>query len=73
MTETFEYRTYGKGELANLYSPHISSGAACRKLMGWIRFHPTLMDALTAVGFTERSRTFTPIQVKLIIDALGEP
>ncbi|MBR5884887.1 MAG: DUF4248 domain-containing protein, partial [Bacteroidaceae bacterium] len=34
--EEFVYRTYGKGELAQLYAPAIGERAACKKLLTWI-------------------------------------
>ena len=37
--EHFHIRSYGIGELASCYNPHISVGAARRKLMAWIRKH----------------------------------
>ena len=73
MTETFQIRTYGKGELAQLYAPHVTPAAACRKLMHWISLQPQLVEALKRYGLKENSRTFTPIQVRLIVEALGEP
>ena len=66
-------RTYGKGELAQLYCPHITTAAARKKLMQWIHHYPHLMDALHQAGFSDASRSFTPAQVRLIVDALGEP
>jgi hypothetical protein len=71
--EKFHIRAYGKSELAQCYSPDISVSAARRKLMRWIDFHPTLVASLTAQGFTDKIRTFSPAQVQLIVDALGEP
>jgi hypothetical protein len=73
MTGHFQVRTYGKGELAMLYAPHVSQAAACKRLMYWISLQPQLVDALKRYGLTPTSRTFTPIQVRLIVDALGEP
>ena len=61
MLETFKIRTMGKG------------AAARKKLMQWINLYPNLMDDLHRAGFSESSRSFTPAQVKLIVDALGEP
>ena len=73
MLETFKIRTMGKGELAQLYCPNITTAAARKKLMQWINLYPNLMDDLHRAGFSESSRSFTPAQVKLIVDALGEP
>jgi hypothetical protein len=66
-------KAYGKGELAQLYCPNITTAAARKKLMLWINLYPNLMDALHQAGFSDSTRSFTPAQVKLIVDALGEP
>lgn len=66
-------RTYGKGELAQLYCPHITTAAARKKLNLWINLYPNLMDALQQAGYSNATRSYTPAQVKLIVDALGEP
>ena len=66
-------KAFGKGELAQLYCPNITTAAARKKLMQWINLYPNLMDDLHRAGFSESSRSFTPAQVKLIVDALGEP
>ena len=69
----FQIRTYGKRELAQLYCPNITTAAARKKLMLWIHFYPHLIDNLQSIGFSDTSKTFTPAQVRLIVDALGEP
>ena len=66
-------KSYGKGELAQLYCPNLTTAAARKKLMLWINLYPNLMDALHQAGFSDSTRSFTPAQVKLIVDALGEP
>ncbi|MBQ8874010.1 MAG: DUF4248 domain-containing protein [Bacteroides sp.] len=71
--ENFKYRMYGKTELALQYCPHLSASAARRKLMQWIELHPTLQETLQRYGLKESSRCFTPIQVRLIVEAIGEP
>ena len=71
--DRFKIRTYGKGELAQLYCPYLSTSAARRKLMQWIELQPRLVEILYASGLTEHSKSFTPIQVKYIVEALGEP
>ena len=47
--------------------------AGCKKLMYWISLQPQLVEALKCHGLTDKSRTFTPIQVRLIVEAIGEP
>ncbi len=71
--EHFKIRTYGRTELAQLYCPGLCPQAAYRKLNQWIDFHPTLRGELRALVPSDRVRTYTPAQVRLIYDALGEP
>ena len=71
--ENFQIRSYGKSELALCYSPDITMSAARRKLMRWIERKPGLMKALVTAGYNELSHTFLPLEVKLIVEALGEP
>lgn len=71
--ETFKTRTYGRTELAQLYCPNLCPQAAFRKFNGWIDLYPRLREELYAHGLSPKSRTYTPIQVRLIADALGEP
>ena len=71
--EHFQICTYGKGEMAQLYNPHVTQAAACRKLMHWIGLQPQLQEALKRYGMTDTTRTFTPVQVRLIVEAIGEP
>ena len=66
-------RAYGKGELAQLYCPNITTAAARKKLMQWINLYPNLMDNLLQAGLSDATRSFTPAQVRLIVEALGEP
>ena len=71
--ESFQIRSYGKSELAQLYLPNITPCAARRTFNSWIDLSPGLMDRLKAYGFTPSSHYYTPMQVRLIVDALGEP
>ena len=71
--ETFTIRTYTKSELAQLYAPYVCSRAACKKLQMWIKRNAELHDALLRSGLTPHSKEYTPYQVRLIVDALGEP
>lgn len=66
-------RTYGRTELALLYSPFSSPRHAWRKLQDWMASHPTLLHDLFATGYTAHQRSFTPAQVQLIFAALGAP
>lgn len=69
----FKYRSYSKGELAQLYSPHLTENAARAKLMKWIDMQPELVERLRALGFTRTTKVLTPLMVRYIVDAIGEP
>lgn len=72
--DIFKIRTYGRTELAQIYCPGLCRQAAFRKLNNWIDFHPTLRSELSMRWFLrDKVRTYTPAQVRLIVDALGEP
>ncbi len=59
---TFEIRAYGVGELAELYSPHMSQHS-----------FPTRRSSDLELGFRPGIRSFTPRQVECIVEHLGEP
>ena len=69
----FHYRSYGKGELAMLYFPHIQQQSAVDQLNEWIKAAPGLTERLIATGMKPTSRRYTPAQVRLIVDILQEP
>ena len=70
---TFTIRAYGIGELAALYSPHLSRRAAILQLWRWINDHGVLKAKLLELGYHPGVRSFTPRQVECIIEHLGEP
>ena len=57
----FKIRAYGRMELAQLYSPELTGIAAYRKMNKWI------------VRCQPQHRSYTPLEVRAIVDALGEP
>ena len=69
----FRTRAYGRTELAQLYSPSLAPGAAWRRLDQWIDRYPGLRERLAASGYLAGSRLWTPAQVAMIVEALGEP
>ena len=71
--EAFRLRAYGRTELAQAYNPHLSPGTAWQKLSLWIRLYPELTERLKAIGYLPHQRVFTPRQVAMIVEALGEP
>ena len=66
--ERFVIRAYGKSELAMLYFPKSSKATALRMLNKWLKFSPRLRKLPNP-----KFRYYTPLQVKLILDELGEP
>lgn len=62
-----------KGELATAYIPTAEPHNARRTLARWIRRHPTLSQDLEQAGYRPSQHHITPRQVRLIIEALGEP
>ncbi|MDR0894601.1 MAG: DUF4248 domain-containing protein [Prevotellaceae bacterium] len=69
----FPIRRYGKGELASLYMPDILCSSALRQFNEWLATAPGLTDRLRATGLQPGARQYTPQQVSLIVEALGEP
>lgn len=66
-------RTFGRTELAQLYSPDLTAEAAWKKLKRWIALNGDLTARLTELGYTPSQRSFTPKMVACIFHYLGEP
>ncbi|KAA6349752.1 hypothetical protein EZS27_002843 [termite gut metagenome] len=73
ITESFHIRSYGKGELALMYFPDRTPKTASKSFKKFVDEHPGLLEKLAKTGLKPLSRTYTPAQVKFIIEALGEP
>ncbi len=71
--ENFAIRAYTKKELALLYFPDSTPDTAVKHLMVTIRRNDMLWDELQAMGYYNRRKTFTPREVRAIIDWLGAP
>ena len=69
----FIIRAYSKKELALMYFPDSSPHTAVSHLMSWIRRCTQLRQQLQATGYETTCKTFTPRQVKAIVEQLGEP
>lgn len=69
----FHIRAYGRTELAQLYNPHLAPSTAWHRLRAWIAACPGLSERLRETGLTGTERTWTPRQVQMIVEALGEP
>ena len=68
--EDFIIRTYTKKELALMYFPESYPRTAVNHLMAWIHLCTPLWNELLDMGYR---KTFSPKQVKAIVEYLGEP
>lgn len=66
-------RVYGHTELAMLYFPGILPKSASSQLSQWIRRDEDLLADLTKAGYKKGQRIYTPRQVAILINHLGEP
>ncbi|HEY4786731.1 MAG TPA: DUF4248 domain-containing protein [Bacteroidales bacterium] len=73
MEKQFEVRTFGFGELAQLYFPYVTKTTASHKLSEWIRSSPQLMKKLSELNWRKRAKYFTPKQVRTIIEHFDPP
>ncbi len=62
-----------KTDLAVAYFPFINQHAARNKLMHFIAADARLMQQLENAGYTRLCRQFSPKQVELIFEHLGNP
>lgn len=69
----FRIRQYSKKELALLFFPHSTPRTAVKHLMAWIHLCKPLWQRLCSAGYKPSSKSFTPLQVKDIVEHLGEP
>jgi hypothetical protein len=73
MEDKFKIRSYGYGELALLYFPNSSKVSATTQLGRWIRQNENLKLQLIELGYKPKKKILTPIQVRVIVDFIGEP
>ena len=71
--KTFQYRSYGKGELASLYLPNITQQSAVERFNEWIDAAPGLKERLLGPGPKTPGSVYVPAQVRLIVEVLEEP
>ena len=71
--DEFIIRAYTKKELALMYFPDSIPRTAVSHLMSWIHRCTPLREQLQAMGYETSCKTFTPRQVRAIVEHLGEP
>lgn len=71
--DNFAIRAYTKKELALLYFPGSTPDTAVKHLKTMIRRCDMLWDELQTMGYYTHRKTFTPREVRAIIDWLGAP
>lgn len=71
--KVFKICAYGRTELAQMYFPKLTADSAWKKLKGWIVGCRGLMDRLKELGYDPKRRTFTPREVKAIVEFIDEP
>ncbi len=73
MDDKFKIKSYGYGELAQMYFPTIAKQSATVQFRRWIRINNKLLDELNLAGFKRYQKMLTPKQVEIIIRHIGEP
>ena len=69
----FEIRTYGFGELAQLYFPNNTGSSASITFGLWIHKCQELVSVLKETGWKKRQKYFTPRQVKILVRHFDPP
>ena len=69
----FKIKSYGFGQLAQLYYPDRCERSAIQLFREEMHLTRGLWDALTAVGYKPYTKVLTRGQVKTIVQYLGEP
>ncbi len=69
-----QIRAYGKAELALLYFPESNSKhVAVNRLSSWIKRCKPLKKAIMNCHSSKNAKFFTPKEVSLLFEFLGEP
>ena len=71
--EKFVIKPYLKSELAEMYSPHLTTAGAMNKLNGWIRKNPELYSQMYNGREGRKDVSYSTRQVRLIVAYLDEP
>lgn len=66
-------KIYGHTELASLYFRYIQPKSASTQLTRWIQRDPELYEELILAGYHKGQRLYTPLQLTILLDHLGDP
>lgn len=69
----FVIRGYHKADLALMYHPNMSATAAMGKMRRWINRNARLKEKLLEVQISALNHTYTPKEVAILVEFLGEP
>lgn len=67
------HRAWGVSEFAQLYFPGQTPVVAYKRMWEWIRVSRGLKAKLEAAGWVKFQKLYTPKQVAVLVDHLGEP
>ena len=74
METVFEIKAYTPAELGLCYFPlDVNGRNAWRKLKKWIEAKEGLLKKLEDLGYGKSKQPLTPLMVRLIVEAFGEP
>lgn len=73
MEDKFKIKSYGYGELAQMYFPQITKQSATIQFRRWIRLNEKLIIDLKAAGYKPWQKILTPKQVEILVMVFGEP
>ena len=73
MEDKFKIKSYGYGELAQMYFPQVTKQSATIQFRRWIRLNEKLKIDLKAAGYKRWQKILTPKQVEILVMVFGEP
>ena len=69
----FVIKGYHKADLARMYHPDLSAHAAMGKMRRWINRNAELKRRMQEVQVSVLNHTYTPKEVAILVEFLGEP
>lgn len=69
----FTVKSYHKADLALMYHPGLSATAAMGKMRRWINRNAELKRKMGEVQVSVLNHTYTPKEVAILVEFLGEP